>query len=112
MQIQVGPLCEPLKENDCISTHCILCLYNCNTIGIWATDMRQSTITNKLMKVKQLLDNFLITVLDTTITSKEMTIKEINNLLLKSFMFTLDISEVSISKEILSTDKEIFMLQQ
>ena len=48
------------------------------------------------MKVKQLLDNFLITVLDTTITSKDMTDKEASNLKFKSSMFTLDMSEVSI----------------
>ena len=96
MQIQLVLLTEPLKEGDCISTYSILCLYNCNIIGIWATDMRQSTITNKFMKVKQLSDNFLITVLDTTITSKDMTDKETSNLKFKSSMFTLDMSEVSI----------------
>ena len=48
------------------------------------------------MKVKQLSDNFFITVLDTTITSKDMTDKETSNLKFKSSMFTLDMSEVSI----------------
>ena len=52
------------------------------------------TKTNKSMKVKQLLDNFLITVLDTTITSKDMTDKEASNLKFKSSMFTLDMSDI------------------
>ena len=74
--------------------------------------MRQSTITKRFMKVKQLFDNFLMTAVDTTNISKQMTDNEISNLMLKSCMFTLDMSEVSILYMILSTEKEKFMLQQ
>ena len=48
------------------------------------------------MKVKQLLANFLMTAVDTTNISKQMTDNETSNLMLKSCMFTLDMSEVSI----------------